>query len=73
MALAPTQLLKPLLMNEHWGLMEQYLAGEKTRLVTQLCSCNDINEVKSLQGQIKALEQILKLKEQSRIEQGSKR
>lgn len=73
MVLAPTQLLKPLLVNEHWVLMEQYLAGEKTRLVTQLCSCNDINELKSLQGQIKMLDQLLKLKEQSRIEQGSRR
>jgi hypothetical protein len=67
-----TQLLKPLLLNPHWSLMEEYLAVEKSRLVTQLCNCNE-TQLKDLQGQIKALASISRLKEQLRTEMGSKR
>lgn len=67
----PCQLLKPLLVNEHWDLMEKYLAGEKTRLVIRLCNCNEI-ELKDLQGQIKMIDKILGIKQTLRAE-GSRR
>lgn len=67
----PCQLLKPLLVSNHWDLMEQYLAGEKTRLVTQLCNCNE-GELKKLQGQISMINQLLNLKSQLKVEQGSR-
>lgn len=57
----PHQLLKPLLVNPDWKLMEEYLAGEKTRLVIQLCNCNE-TQLKDLQGQIKTIDLILALK-----------
>ncbi len=68
----PSQLLKPLLLNEHWITFEEYLAGERTRLVIQLCNCNE-NQLKELQGQIRALDNILKLKQSLKTEQGNKR
>jgi hypothetical protein len=69
----PCQLLKPLLVNEHWILMEEYLAGEKSRLVTRLCNCNDLSELKELQGHLKMIEKLLYLKQQLKTEQGSRR
>jgi hypothetical protein len=51
--------------------MEEYLAGEKTRLVIRLCNCNE-TELKDLQGQIKMIDKVLNLKQTLRAE-GSKR
>lgn len=68
----PSQLLKTLLLNDHWTTFEEYLAGERNRLVIQLCNCNE-TELKSLQGQIKMLEKILSLKPSLKAEQGNKR
>lgn len=68
----PCKLLKPLLVNEHWDLMEQYLAGEKSRLVTRLCSCNE-SDLKDLQGQVKMIDKILSVKTKLKTEQGSHR
>ena len=72
MAKTPAQFLRPLLLNQHWGLFEEYLAGEKTRLVLQLCNCNE-NQLKDLQGQIRTIESLLRLKETLRTETGSNR
>lgn len=66
-----TQVLRPLLLSENWKLLEEYLAGEKSRLVTQLCNCNE-SQLKDIQGQIKTLESLLRLKEKLKTEQGSK-
>lgn len=70
MVKSPTQQLKPLILNDNWKLMEEYLAGEKSRLVGKLCNCNE-SEFKLLQGQIKALDVLLKLREQLKTEMGS--
>lgn len=56
--------LKSLLLNKDWELFEEYLAGEKSRLVTQLCKCSE-EHLKELQGRIAMVEQILKLKPQT--------
>jgi hypothetical protein len=53
--------------------MEEYLAGEKSRLVTRLCNCNDLSELKELQGHLKMIEKLLYLKQQLKTEQGSRR
>ena len=68
----PTQLLSTLLLNPSWILMEEYVAGEKSRLVTQLCNCNE-NQLKDLQGQLKVLEVISRLKPTLKAEMESKR
>jgi hypothetical protein len=52
--------------------MEEYVAGEKSRLVTQLCNCNE-NQLKDLQGQLKVLEIISRLKPTLKAEMESKR
>ena len=67
----PSQQLRPLLLNENWSLMETYLAGEKTRLVTLLCNCNE-TQLKDLQGQIRMVDSLLKLKSTLKTEMGSK-
>jgi hypothetical protein len=67
-----TQLLSALLLNPNWILMEEYVAGEKSRLVTQLCSCNE-NQLKDLQGQLKVLEILSRLKPKLKAEMESKR
>lgn len=54
--------LKPLLFNSNWELMEEYLAGEKDRLVRQLCNCNE-GDLKFLQGQISMVERLSNLKQ----------
>jgi len=66
------QFLRPLLLNEHWKLMEEYLAGEKSRLVTQLCNCEE-TQLKDIQGQIKSIESIARLRGLLQIESGSRR
>lgn len=66
----PAQQLRPLLMNEHWVLMEEHLAVEKQKLVNQICNCNE-TELKLLQGQIKMIDQMLKLKENMKAEMRS--
>jgi len=67
-----TQLLSALLLNPNWILMEEYVAGEKSRLVTQLCNCNE-NQLKDLQGQLKVLDVIARLKPKLKAEMESKR
>ncbi len=67
---SPTQQLRPLLTNEKWNLLEEYLAGEKSRLVTQLCNCNE-SQLKHLQGQITTMDRMLNLREQLKMELGS--
>jgi hypothetical protein len=52
--------------------MEEYVAGEKSRLVTQLCNCNE-NQLKDLQGQLKVLDVIARLKPKLKAEMESKR
>jgi hypothetical protein len=68
----PFQQLKPLLVNPDWTLFETYLAAEKSRLVIQLCNCKE-DELKSLQGQIKTIDSILRLKSTLKTEQERKR
>lgn len=63
-------LLRPLLMKPEWELMEKYVAGEKERLVTQLCNCNE-DSLKDLQGQIKALKRLESLRDKLKTEKGS--
>jgi hypothetical protein len=65
----PTQHLRPLILNEHWQLLEDYLAVEKARLVIKLCNCNE-TQLKDLQGQIKTLESLLKMRENLQAEMG---
>jgi hypothetical protein len=60
---SPQQLLKPLLKDEHlFALLEEYVAGENKSLVTRLISCNEMSEVKHIQGQIKALTKLIDLR-----------
>lgn len=68
----PTQLLRPLLTNQHWDKMEEYLAGEKSRLVIQLCNCKE-EELKLIQGQIKQIDKLLNLRDNLKAEERSKR
>lgn len=57
----PAQSLKGLLTNPQWTKMEEYLAEERNRLVIQLCKCGT-EDLKDLQGQIKALDRLLALR-----------
>lgn len=69
----PCQQLKPLIINPSWEKMEDYLADEKTRLVSQLCNCNDLSELKKLQGQLITIEKLLAMKENLKAEEGRRR
>lgn len=68
---SPTQHLRPLLLNENWSLFEEYLAEEKNRLVTLLCNCNE-TQLRDIQGQIRTIEGLLKLKGNLKTEMRSK-
>ena len=72
MAKSPAQQLRPLILNESWELLEEYMAGEKARLVIQLCKCTE-DLLKDLQGQIKTIDSLLKLRENLKTEMGSTR
>ena len=72
MGKSPSQHLRPLILNESWELLEEYLAGEKARLVLQLCNCNE-TQLKDLQGQIKTIDSLLKLRENLKTEMASRR
>lgn len=66
----PTKHLRALLVSEHWDKMEDYLAVEKDRLVNQLCNCNEVLEIRKIQGQIAMLKQIAALRENLKAEEG---
>jgi len=66
----PTQLLRPLILGVHWELLEEYLAGEKARLVLKLCTCNE-PQLKDLQGQLKTMNSLLNMRENLKTEMGS--
>ena len=70
MVKSPTQQLRPLILSEHWKLFEDYLAGEKSRLVSQLCNCNE-SDLKDIQGQIRTLDTLMKMRDKLRTELGS--
>ncbi len=65
---SPHQLLKHLLLSEDWKKYEEYLAGEKSRLVTQLCNCNEVFDMRYIQGQIRTIDDIFKLKDKLETE-----
>lgn len=65
----PAQFLRPLLTNEHWDKMEEYLAEEKNRLVTQICKCQQ-EDLYKLQGQITVINNLLSLKQSLFTEEG---
>lgn len=53
--------LKPLVINkESWDVLEEYLAGEKARLVTNLINCDE-QDLKFIQGQVKLIDQLLNI------------
>ena len=56
------KLMAPLIKGNHWHLIEEYVADEKGRLVTQLLNCNELSELKKLQGEVIALDKLLNLK-----------
>lgn len=64
-----TQQLRPLITNPAWEKMEAYLAAERNRLVSQLCRCT-ADELRDLQGQVKALDRLLALKQNLLAEEG---
>lgn len=64
---SPARKMAPLIRSDHWNLLMEYVAGEKSRLVTQLLNCNE-QDLKALQGEHKALEKLEKLKDQLRQE-----
>lgn len=67
------QHLKPLVRNKvSWGLLTEYLAGEKDRLVTQLISCEE-QQLKSLQGELKVINRLLSLEDNLLAEERAKR
>jgi hypothetical protein len=68
----PASKLSPLITSVHWELLEEYLAVEKAQLVIRLCNCNE-SQLKDFQGQLKTLESLLKLRENLKMEMGSKR
>lgn len=64
--------MKSLLVDKHhWELLSNYLADEKNRLVKLIIRCSN-EELKELQGQIKALENIENLKHQLKQEEGNR-
>ena len=68
---SPSKLLKPLIVDPlHWKLLEEYLAVEKDRLVTRLINCTE-EELKLIQGEIKALDKLINLKVQLKAEEKS--
>lgn len=70
--LTVSQQLKPLLLSTHWDLMEDYLADQKDRLVSQLCNCNE-TDLKHIQGQLKTIDKMLGLKSNMKAEMRSTR
>lgn len=58
MAKTQAQSLKPILAHHmHWELIDEYLAGEIDTLVKRLVQCTE-EDLKDLQGQIKALQKL---------------
>lgn len=56
----------------HWGLLMEYVAVEKSRLVTQLLSCEEEN-LKKLQGELKALDKLSSLSLTLKSEEASRK
>ena len=70
---APCILLKPIITDQyHWSLLNEYLAAEKARLVTRLLNCSE-DELRAIQGEIKALDKISGLKLQLITEEESRK
>ena len=55
----------------YWGLLMDYVAVERDRLVIQLLSCQE-EELKGLQGQLKTLGNLEKLKAQLKTEENAR-
>lgn len=65
--------LRPVITHvSHWKLIEDYLAVEIDRLVTQLQTCEE-KDLKRLQGGIATLRSMQALPEQLKREQGTTR
>ena len=56
------QQLKPLVVNPTWAHFESYLSDERDKLLIQLTQCNT-EDFKKLQGQVQALDKLLRLKD----------
>lgn len=56
----------------HWDLLMGYVAVEKERLVSHLLSCSE-EELKSIQGELKALNKLEGLAANLKVEETSKR
>jgi hypothetical protein len=56
----------------HWGLLMDYVAVERDRIVSQLLSCSE-SELKSIQGEHKALGKLEGLAANLKTEESNKR
>ena len=56
----------------HWGILMEYVAVEKDHLVNQLLKCTE-GQLKSIQGELKALEKLSALSITLKSEEASKR
>lgn len=65
----PAQQLKGVVSNPNWKNMEDYLAAERDRLVSQLCKCS-LEDLKDLQGQVKVIDRLLALRKNILAEEG---
>ena len=67
-----SQQMKMLIGNPtYWGLLTDYMAVEKDRLVIHLLSCEE-NDLKSIQGQLKALNKLEGLSAQLKTEESAR-
>lgn len=65
--------LKPLLTDRYlWKLLEDYVTDETSRLVTKLLNCRE-SELKHLQGQVQALDTLVRLRSQLITDEQSRR
>lgn len=65
--------MRPLIRNKmNWELIEEYLAVEKARLVQLLHTCSE-SELKGIQGELRALDNIQRLPSQLEQEQRATR
>lgn len=67
------QKLKPLVNDRHaWGLLTDYLAVEKDRLVTLLINCDE-KEMRMIQGSIKAIQRIINIPDNLKTEENTRK
>ena len=70
--LSQPQVMKSLIGDPmYWGLLMDYVAVERGRLVIQLLSCRE-EELKFIQGQLKSLDNLVNLKAQLKTEESAR-